>query len=110
MPESIGTRTKSFPSNGRQDQGSDTRSHTRDVDMSKRYAGNLTFTSADGRVTAANGAFSNFALNDPVLADGTNLNNGYFQVSGVDAVNGAYLVLTPPPKDEGPVAGVVRTA
>lgn len=110
MPDSIGTRKVSNTRSNRNDQGSDTRSHTRDVGMAKRVTASLTFTT-DGKITGANGTFSGpWAVNDPLLVDGVNLNNGYFQLTGLDAVNAAYIVVDPPPKAEGAITCTVRTA
>jgi hypothetical protein len=46
---------------------------------------------------------------DPILVEGTNLNNGERIITGIDTVNSAYLVIDPPPKNEGPVTATVRT-
>ena len=111
MPDSVGTRTRQNWSRERADQGHESRTHTRDVGMSKRVTSNLTFTAATGRITGANGDFAKFALNDTLLVAGTNLNDGpSFVVTGLDAVNNAYVVVDPPPKNEGPISATVRTA
>lgn len=79
--------------------------------MSKRRVTTATFSAGSGRITGSNGDFSAFALNDPILVENTNLNNGFKTVTGLDGVNSAYLVVDPPPKDESSVAGtLVRTA
>jgi hypothetical protein len=49
-------------------------------------------------------------VQDVVLIEGCNINNGYFTVTGIDTVNSAYLVLDPPPAAEGPITATVRTA
>lgn len=49
-----------------------------------------------------------FAIGDPVFVSGTQSNNGYFEVTGLSD-DGSYLVLDPPPKDEGPVSSIIRT-
>lgn len=111
MPDSLGSRTTANLFRSRIEQGSETRGHQQDVGMSKRRVTTATFTASNGRITGSNGDFTAFALNDPILVEGVNLNNGYKTVTGLDGVNGAYLVLDPPPKDEGPIANtVVRTA
>jgi hypothetical protein len=111
MPDSLGSRTSQNLFRSRIEQGSETRSHQQDVGMSKRKVTSATFTASNGRITGSNGDFAAFAVNDPVLIEGTNLNNGYHTVTGLDGGNQAFLVLDPPPKDEGPVANtVVRTA
>lgn len=61
------------------------------------------------QILGATNDFTSFALNDPILVEGTNLNNGAFTVTGLDAVNHAYLTVDPPPKSEGPVSSTVRT-
>ena len=70
----------------------------------------ITFVSASGQTQAANGTFANtFAVNDPMLIEGANLNNGFFTVLALDTVNSSYLTLDPPPKDEGPITVTMRT-
>lgn len=86
-----------------------TRGFTRDKGMSKRVISNATFTAGNGRITGANGDFSAFIAGDPVLIEGVNLNNGEFEITGIDGVNGAFLVLDPAPKNEGPLSVEVRT-
>lgn len=111
MP-SLGTRTKQGLHYGAVTQQHDTRSHnTRDLGMSKRVSGSLIFTASNGRVTGANGTFTGtFAVNDLVLVLGGAINNGSsFTVTALDGVNAAYLVLSPPPKDEGPITVELRT-
>lgn len=111
MPRNLGTRTQANQTNNRLERESETRTHTRDKGMSKRVVASITFTGGNGRASAANGTFVNtFALGDPVLIGGTNLNNGFFEIVGLDAGNNAFLTLDPPPKDEGPVTCEIRTA
>lgn len=111
MPDSLGTRTSQNVARGRIEQGHETRFHTRDKGMKKNVTASITFAAATARATGANGTFTGtFALNDPVLVGGANLNNGFFTVTGLDGVNGAYLVLDPPPKDEGPISVTLRTS
>lgn len=110
MPEGLGTRTSVEIAKERIDQGHETRFHTRDKGMTKNVSASITFASGTGRATGANGTFTNtFAVNDPVLVGGANLNNGFFTVQALDGVNAAYLVLDPPPKDEGPLTVTMRT-
>lgn len=105
----LGTRVRQGVHKGRLAQGQETRSHTRDVGMSKRVISTITFTT-DGHVTGSNGDFTAFAAGDPVLIEGANLNNGFYEVTAIDGTNQAYIVVDPPPKAEGPVASVtVRT-
>ena len=106
----LGTRTLNTAQNARQDQESDTRSHTRDKGMRKQVVASVAFDAGTGRVAGSNGTFTNtFAVGDPVLVQGVNLNNGFYEVTGLDAANAAYLVLNPPPKNEGPVTAILRT-
>lgn len=109
MPSSIATRQRQNFQKERTDNAHESRTHTRDVGMSKNVASNATFTAANGRITGANGDFAAFAVGDPLLIQGTNKNDGYKTVTGLDGVNQAYLVLDPPPADEGPIATTVRT-
>lgn len=110
MPVTTGTRARQEPFNTRIDQGNETRSHTRDIGMTKNVTASVTFVnSATKQAQAANGTFAAFAVNDQVLVDGANLNNGFFTVTGLDGTNQSYLVLDPPPKNEGPITVTIRT-
>ena len=112
MPASLGTRSKSGFKYERLAQGNDTRSYTRDLGMTKRVTASLTFASAGATLTGANGTFTGtFAVNDPMwVENGAVLNQGaFFTITGLDAVNAAYLTLDPAPKDEGPLTITVRT-
>ena len=107
MP-SLGTRTKSGFTQERLGQGSQTRSYSADLGMTKLVNASITFGS--GNATGANGTFTGtFAVNDPVLIEGCNLNNGYFNILALDTVNAAFLTLDPPPKAEGPITVSLRT-
>ncbi|MFZ3238752.1 MAG: hypothetical protein WA417_01225 [Stellaceae bacterium] len=88
MP-SLGTRTKQGLKYERLAQGSMTRTYTRDLHMTKLVSASITFTSSNGRATGANGTFptTGFVVNDPMLIEGANLNNGYFTITGLDATN-----------------------
>lgn len=105
----MGTRILATAQNGREEGGSDTRSHTRDKGMLKRVTPSITFTGSNGRATGISNTFVGFVVGDPVLVQNTNLNNGFFEIKGVDAGASAYLVLDPPPKDEGPIVCIIRT-
>ena len=108
MPEAFGTRTKAELHYERVTQGSQTRFFSRDVGMTKNVTASITF--GGGAATGANGTFTNtFAVNDPVLIEGCSLNNGYFTITALDTVNGAFLALDPPPKAEGPLNVNIRT-
>lgn len=107
MADALGTRTRQNFENERNAQGSETRSNTRDPGKSKRVVTSVTFTASNGRATGSNGDFTNFKIEDSVLIGATLLNNGFFSITGLDGVNSAYLVLDPPPKDEGPIANTI---
>lgn len=110
MPLNLGTRTQQNFRKERLEQGHETRTHSADLGMTKLVTASITFAAATGRATGANGTFTGtFAVGDPLLVEATNLNNGYFTVTGLDGVNAAYLVLNPPPKDEGPLSARLRT-
>lgn len=110
MPGGLGTRTAATLAYEKIDQGHETRFHTRDKGMKKNVTASITFTASNGRATGANGTFTTtFAVNDPVMIQGANLNDSYFTVVALDAVNAAYLQLDPPPKDEGPLTVTLRT-
>lgn len=100
MP-ALGTRVRQNFHNERNEQGSMTKSYTRDLGMAKLVQGvSATFSASSGEISAANGTFATFAVNDDVTIEGANLNNGDFHVTGIDSVNQSYLVLDPPPKNE----------
>src|SRR4029077_2513676 len=109
LVRTLGTRTRQNSEGLTIDQGSRTRRRHTDKGMSKRAQASVTFASATGRVTGPNGTFANFKPQDPLEVFGTNLNNGFFEIFSIDAVNQAYMVLDPPPKDEGPIVCVLRT-
>jgi len=107
----LGTRTQQNFRRERLPQGQETRSYTRDLGMTKRVVASCTFVNgATKQIQAANGAFANtFAVGDPILVEGANLNNGFFTVTALDGVNNAYLGVDPGPKNEGPIAVTIRT-
>ncbi len=105
----LGTRTLQGMRKEHPQSSSREASLTRDVGMSKRVSSNATFTAATARITGANGDFANFVAGDPVFVAGSNKNDGEFIITGLDGVNQAYLVVDPPPKDDGPIQVVVRT-
>jgi hypothetical protein len=110
MTIQVGTRQRASAVHTRIDQGHQTRGFSRDVGMSKNISASITFTTSPAEASAANGTFAAFAVQDVVLIEGCNINNGYFTVTGIDTVNSAYLVLDPPPAAEGPITATVRTA
>jgi hypothetical protein len=111
MPSSIGTRTDTRDSRVRPDQGAETRVHQQDLGLAERKVTTATFTASNGRITGSASDFTSFKLNDWILIQGTNLNNGHKTITGLDGGSQAFLVLDPPPKDEGPIAAtVVRVA
>lgn len=107
----IGTRTTQNFRRERLPQGSETRSQSRDVGMKKRVVASCTFVGGGtNQIQAANGTFTGtFAVGDPLLVEGTNLNNGFFTILALDGVNAAYLTVDPPPKAEGPLSATLRT-
>jgi hypothetical protein len=111
MPVTFGTRIKDSLRFERIDQGQQTRTLYRDPGMSKFLIGvSVTFVAGTSRITAANGVFANFAPEDEILVEGTNLNNGYKTVTATDAVNQAFLIVDPPPANEGPITtAIIRT-
>lgn len=107
---SIGTRSRNLSLSNAPYSGTIGEGYTRDVTMSKLVSGaSLTFTASTGRVSGSNGTFTAFAVNDLVFFSGTNLNQGEHIVTAVDGVNAAYCVLSPAPKDEGPLTATMRT-
>ena len=110
MPSPMGTRTKQTAFYSRIDQGAQTRFLQGDPGMTKLVTASLTFAASGATITGANGTFTGtFAVNDPILVEGADLNNGYFTVTGLDTTNAAYLTVDPPPKNEGPLTVLVRT-
>lgn len=106
-----GTRTRELSIHIRTERQSETRTHTRDVGMTKLVTASATFVnSTTAQAQAATGTFAPFQLNDIVLVERANLNNGFFTVTGLDSVNHAYLVLDPSPKNEGPLTVTIRSA
>lgn len=109
--QGYGTRSKQSLRHERVDQGHMTRTLTRDLGMTKLVTASITFVSATGRATGANGTFptTGFIAGDDVLIEGADLNNGYFNITGLDPTNQSYLVLDPPPANEGPLTVTIRT-
>jgi hypothetical protein len=79
-----------------------------DPGATNKVSASLAFTAASARIAGANGTFAGFAIGDRFQVEGTVTNDGAFQVSGVDAVNQAYLTVAPAPKDQGSIAAFVR--
>lgn len=110
MPRSEGTRTKQNFENERVDQGRETRTHTRDLGLSKNVTASITFVNGGtNQLQAANGTFANFAVNDVILVEGTANNNGYKTVTAIDGVNHAFLTVDPGVANEGPINATVRS-
>jgi hypothetical protein len=105
----LGTRTLQSQRREHPAEPGYAQSLTCDVGMSKNVTASLTFVAGSAEITGANGTFANFVAGDPILVEGTNLNNGERIITGIDTVNSAYLVIDPPPKNEGPVTATVRT-
>ncbi len=111
LPEFMqGTRTKQNFAQLHPTQQSVTESFTRDVGLSKNVTASVTFVnSSTKQLQAANGTFAAFALNDQILVEGTNLNNGIFLVTAIDGTNHAFLTVDNSPKNEGPITATVRS-
>lgn len=108
MVEKLGTRTKATQKFIHPEGTTDEAGFTRDVGMTKRVTASI--TAGSGRLTGANGTFtSTFAVNDPVEVVGSNTFDGFYTVTGLDAVNAAYLAVDPAPKAEGPITVTMRT-
>ena len=85
------------------------RGFTADKGMSKIFAGSATFTTgATQQITAASNSFNAFAVEDIILVEGTNLNNGPRSITAIDTVNHAFLTVDLPCKAEGPVVAKIR--
>jgi hypothetical protein len=108
MARTMGTRVINGYQSGSYERGSFTRHVNSSPGMSKMVTDNLTFANT-GTVTGSNGDFAAFVVRDPVLFQGTNLNNGLFEIVGIDVTNHAYLVISPAPQNEGPVSATART-
>lgn len=107
----VGTRTRANQLHVNPPQGRMTRTYTRDLGLSKNVTASFTFVnSTTKQIQGANGSLAAFAVNDLVLIEGTNLNNGFQTVTGVDGTNQAFLVLSPGPQNEGPLTATIRTA
>jgi hypothetical protein len=108
MPPNYGTRQRVNGQHERVAQGAPNSQVTRDIGMSKLVtAASITFGS--NRLTAANGTFTAFAVNDPIEVFATSGPRGFYTVTGIDSVNQAYLTVDPPPAAAGPVTASVRT-
>lgn len=103
----VGTRTPqgflySHPPSGSLDRGMQ-----QDVGMTKRVVSTATFTASNKRITGAANDFTSFVVDEVIVIEGSNLNNGIFTVTAIDGSNHAFLALDNGCKDEGPQAGVV---
>lgn len=111
MPRNLGTRTQQLNSYSQPQQGEESRFHGEDPGMTKYVSASITFASA-GTATGAAATFptsGGFTVGDPLLVEGTNLNNGFYTITGMDATSGSYLNLDPAPKSEGPLTAILRT-
>jgi len=107
--DELGTRIRATQPNNRIDQGSETRFNTRDKGMLKLILDSATFTAVNGRITGSGAnEFGVFAVWDPIEIYGSTQNDGYYTITAVDA-GGTYIVVDPPPKNEGPIAVAIRT-
>lgn len=111
LPELMqGTRTKQNFANQHPAETSVTSSLNTDKGLSKNVTASITFVnSATKQLQAANGTFNNFPINELILVEKTNLNNGIFTVVAIDAANHAFLTVDNPPKNEGPITATVRS-
>lgn len=107
----VGTRTRQNVLHNTPPGRTMTRGFTRDLGATKLVTASITFVnSTTKQAQAANGTFTAFAVGDVVLIEGTNLNNGYQDVTAIDGTNHAYLTLSPGPNNEGPITCLIRTA
>lgn len=106
----VGTRVRQNGLRVTPPQGSVNGGTTRDVGLLPDVTASCTFSATAGDVTAADGTFAGFAVNEVVFVKGSNLNDGFFTVTGTDLTNEAFLVLEPAPKAEGPITVTIRTA
>jgi hypothetical protein len=108
MP-SVGTRKRADVQWSNPPQGKMTKFLTRDLGMSKLVSASLTFVnSTTKQVQGAASTFTNFAVGDTILVEGTNLNNGYHNVIATDT--STYLTLAASPQNEGPISCTIRSA
>lgn len=107
MAIELGTRQKQSFHNSHPPTGSQTKSFTRDVGMSKNVTASLTFVPGSSQIQAAATTFAAFAAGDEILVEGTNANNGYFHVTATDA--STQLTVDGNVKTEGPITATVRT-
>lgn len=109
----LGTRKTQTSRRERLPQGHETRTMTRDIGLATNVTVSATFVnSATKQVQAANGTFTAFnalGLPFPILVEGANLNNGFFNVVAIDSVNQSFLTLDPGPQNEGPLTVTIRT-
>jgi hypothetical protein len=109
--QSIGTRGYSRNRQERVDQGQMTRTLDRDPDAMKLMEDiTVSFVAASAQIQSTAGIFDfAFVAGDDLLVEGANLNNGYFHVIAVGEPSFSYLLVDPPPKDEGPLMVTLRT-
>jgi hypothetical protein len=107
MPPNYGTRQRVNGQCERVAQGQPNSITTRDIGMTKRVTASITF--GGGQLTAANGTFSPFAVNDPIEVSGVGLDRGFYTVTAIDTVNASYLTVDPPPPAQAAVTCTVRT-
>jgi hypothetical protein len=101
-----GTRKAANSAYIRPPTASYTRTVNGDLGIAKRAVGAFVFAT-DGTITLS-GAFTPFELNDLILIQGTNLNNGQFAIS-VTGTN-AITVFPPPKAETAPATAVLRLA
>lgn len=104
----VGTRTRqNFLYNNSASQKLD-RGFSRDVGMSKNVTDSFTFTASNARITGAGGDFANFAVDDVLLVEGTQNNNGEFAIVSI-AGDTSYVVVDKGVVNEGPISITIRT-
>jgi hypothetical protein len=114
MP-ALGTRTRNGTQWGNPAQGRPNSVTTADPGLSKYVSESLTFSSANGSVTGGvlfvggPGPFGAFIVGDPIVIVGTNLNDGFKTVVGIDNANFTYLILSGGAQNEGPIQTTIRT-
>jgi hypothetical protein len=109
MPRFLGTRTSSRQPNGTPATRGLSRDFAQqDKGSTNQLTASLTFTAATARMAGGNGTFAAFGIGDRFLVEGTVTNDGRFGVTGIDAVNQAYLTVAPAPKDQGAISATLR--
>lgn len=104
-----GTRQKVGLSFSHPPEAGITRSMSADPGLDKLATASMSFSASTNKITAANGTFANFAVNDIVVIESTNLNNGFQTVTAIDGTNQSFLTVDQGLHTEGPLTATVRT-